>query len=93
MPVRQELVAYNHTIEDVAKLIGADRLIYQKIEDLIAALKEVNPSINKFETSVFDGEYIVGNIDEEYLKGLEDKRSDQAKQAISSVIDLSNSVI
>lgn len=94
MPVRQELVAYNHSVEEVAKLIGADRLIYQRIEDLIAALKEVNPAIQKFETSVFDGEYIVGNIDEQYLKGLETKRSDQAKQqVVSSVIDLSNSVV
>jgi amidophosphoribosyltransferase len=87
------LVAYNHSVEDVALVIGADRLIYQRIEDLIASLKEVNPDIQKFETSVFDGDYIVGNIDEAYLQALEALRSDQAKQIITSVIDLSNSVI
>lgn len=93
MPVREELVAYNHSIDEIAALIGADRLIYQQIEDLLGALQSVNPAITQFETSVFDGKYVVGSIDEAYFKALEGRRSDKAKQALSSVIDLSNSVV
>lgn len=96
MPVRHELVAYNRTIDQVCELIGADKLIYQRLDDLIAALHDANPAVTGFETSVFSGEYPAGQIDEAYLKHLEEERSDDAKSkrvGPSSVIDLSNAVI
>lgn len=96
MPVRKELIAYNKTIEQVCKKIGADKLIYQRPEDLIGALQDVNPSVEGFETSVFDGKYVAGAIDDTYLKCLESERNDLAKVKNvkpSSVIDLSNAVI
>lgn len=95
MPVRSELIAYERDIEQVCKKIGADKLIYQRLPDLISALRDVNPSIEKFDTSVFDGHYVVGSIDDSYLKQLEAVRNDAAKQKRngSSVIDLSNSVV
>lgn len=96
MPVRHELIAFDHDIDQVCKKIGADKLIYQHLDDLIGALQDANPAVTGFETSVFDGKYVSGGIDEAYLKRLEDERSDSAKAkklGPSSVIDLSNAVI
>lgn len=81
MPAATELIAAGKTDDEVEELIGADWLIYQDLEDLIAAAAEGNPEINRYECSVFDGEYITGDVDEVYLKRLETIRSDAAKAA------------
>ncbi len=80
MPVREELVAHERSEEEIAELIGADWLVYQKIEDLIMSAKEGNPAIESFECSVFDGKYVTGDIDEVYLERLSLARSDKMKQ-------------
>jgi amidophosphoribosyltransferase len=96
MPACSELIAYNRTVEEVCKFIGADKLIYTDISDLIAALKVCNPNITRFDTSVFDGEYITGDITPAYLEALEQRRSELSKQSDlvthSSVIDLGNTI-
>ncbi len=96
MPARNELIAHNRSVEQVCKFIGADKLIYTEIEDLIAALKVCNPNIERFDTSVFDGQYITGDITPAYLEALEQRRSDLSKQSDlvsrSSVIDLGNTI-
>lgn len=80
MPVANELIAHNNrTVEEICQLIGADRLIYQDIEDLIAACREGNPDVDGFECSVFDGDYITGDVDREYFLGLEGRRNDVVK--------------
>jgi amidophosphoribosyltransferase len=81
MPAATELIAAGKTDDEVEELIGADWLIYQDLEDLIAAAAEGNPEISRYECSVFDGEYITGDVDEVYLKRLETIRSDAAKAA------------
>ncbi len=60
MPVAMELIAFDRTTEDVAKLIGADRLVYQDLDDLKEAVREINPSLSEFDCSVFDGRYVTG---------------------------------
>ena len=79
MPSPNELIAHGREAEEVAKLIGADQLIYQSIEDLKSAVREGNESLHSFETSVFDGNYITGDIDQDYLDSLESARNDSAK--------------
>jgi amidophosphoribosyltransferase len=79
MPAASELVAHGRTIEEIQALIGADRLIYQDLDDLIATAQEGNPEITRFDTSVFDGVYVTGDIDEAYLAALEARRNDSAK--------------
>lgn len=79
MPSRRELVAYERSIPDVAKEIGADLMIYQTLPDLVAAVQQFNPAIEKFDCSVFTGEYITGGVDDEYLSELEGKRADSLK--------------
>ncbi len=95
MPVAGELIAHGRSEAEVGELIGADRIFYQDLEDLKAACREVNPQLERFDCSVFDGEYITGDIDAEYLNALEAARSDAVKQqsgSAHSVVDLHNDV-
>jgi amidophosphoribosyltransferase len=66
-------------LDDVAKLIGADWLIYQEIEDLIAACRHEDARVEEFDTSCFSGEYVTGDVTPEYLQRLQLERSDEAK--------------
>ena len=79
MPTAHELVATGRSNDEIAKEIGADALIYQDLEDLIAATHEGNPEITQFDTSCFSGEYITGDVSEDYLQAVENNRSDGAK--------------
>jgi len=75
MPTRSELVAYGRTHDEITKLIGADQLIYQDVEDLKKAVRDINPAIINFDASCFDGKYITGDITESYLDALEASRN------------------
>jgi len=79
MPVAMELIGHGRTEDEVGELIGADRLVYQDLDDLKAACMEVNPELTTFDCSVFDGKYVTGDIDADYLAVLEASRSDSAK--------------
>ena len=74
MPYVKELIAYNKTINQICDEIGADKLIYQDLEDLIASVKKLNPSIQTFDTSCFDGKYITEGVSKEYLDKLHKHR-------------------
>ena len=74
MPSRQELIATGRTDEEICREIGADRLIYQDLEDLKAAVRKANPAITSFDASCFDGKYITGDITPEYLDRNEQSR-------------------
>ena len=79
MPTANELIAAGKSEKEVENAIGADWLIYQDLQDLIAAASEGNPEISEFECSVFNGEYITGDVDEIYLERLKSQRSDGVK--------------
>jgi amidophosphoribosyltransferase len=79
MPAAFELVAAGRDVEEVARQIGADWLIYQDLEDLVAACRHDNASITEFDTSCFSGQYVTGDVTPEYLRRLEQERSDGAK--------------
>ena len=78
MPATSELIASMKTDEEVTREIDADWLIYQRLEDLIDAVKIGNPEIQDFETSIFTGKYITPLI-ENYLEDLENSRKDELK--------------
>ena len=50
------------------------------MESLIKSAREGNPGIGAFECSVFDGDYVTGGIDQNYLARLSAGRNDQMKQ-------------
>jgi amidophosphoribosyltransferase len=79
MPAANELVAAGRTVEEVASLIGADWLIYQDLEDLVAACRHEDAQIEEFDTSCFSGEYVTSDVTPEYLEKLRLERSDEAK--------------
>jgi len=80
MPSRTELVAHGRTTEQVAHAIGADLVVFQTLPDLVASVRQLNPSIARFECSVFDGEYVTGGVDAAYLDHLEGLRSEKTKK-------------
>ncbi len=75
MPTRQELLANGRTDEEIAREIGADAVVYQDLDDLIKAVQSVNPALTNFDASCFNGCYITGDVDEDYLTRLEDQRN------------------
>ena len=80
MPDASELVAAGRTEEEVARIIGADKLIYQDLEDLVRACQHHDSEVHTFDTSCFSGEYVTGDITPAYLQRLQEERSDQAKE-------------
>ena len=93
MPSASELIAHNRTDEEVGDLIGADWLIYQDLEDLVDSAKEGNRSITQFECSVFDGHYITGDVDEQYLNRLDSQRNNSARESDSSELEKETSQV
>ncbi|PZN30216.1 MAG: amidophosphoribosyltransferase [Proteobacteria bacterium] len=79
MPAASELVAAGRTEEEVARLIGADRLIYQDIDDLVQACLHHDALVTEFDTSCFTGEYVTGDVTADYLARLQEARSDMAR--------------
>ncbi len=94
MPVKSELIAYGRTDDEVAQVIGADKVIYQDLSDLEDAVRKRNPRLEQFDSSVFNGEYVTGDVNDAYFSSLEDKRNDGAKSGglnKGDIIDLHNS--
>ena len=80
MPAAAELIAHDRNVEQIRDEIGADRLFYQDLEDLVWSVSEGNKEISQFETSVFTGEYVTG-LQDDYLESLEKTRNDSSKTA------------
>ncbi|MBU6491297.1 MAG: amidophosphoribosyltransferase [Burkholderiales bacterium] len=74
MPTSSELVAHDRTDEEVARIIGADALVYQDVEDMKRAVMDINPALSNFDASCFDGNYITGDVTPAYLDRLEQAR-------------------
>ncbi|WP_317929020.1 amidophosphoribosyltransferase [Halioxenophilus sp. WMMB6] len=79
MPSANELIAHGRTEAEICQEIGADWLIYQDIDDLIAASMDGNPDIEQYEAAVFTGEYVTGDVDQQYLDNLDAARNDHSK--------------
>jgi len=84
MPSPTELVAHNRTTEEVAEVIGADKLIYQDLDDLIQSVGVGNTDIKVFDTSCFSGVYVTGDITPEYLASIDTARNDDAQTSKKS---------
>ena len=77
MPTRGELVAHGRTDDEVRIALAADSLIYQDLDALKQAIQDVNPDIQSFEASCFDGNYITGDVTPAYLERLERERTNR----------------
>jgi amidophosphoribosyltransferase len=99
MPCASELIAHDRTVEEVCELIGADWLVFQDLDDLVRCSRDGNPAVDGFDCSVFNGEYITGDVDQNYLDRVEALRNDDAQnerraelQADGAVVGLHNDV-
>ncbi len=92
MPSASEFVAHDRDVDQIAKELGVDWLIYQDLDDLVEAIRKKS-NVERFDTSCFDGNYITGDIDANYLYYIDALRNDNSKQAAdqsSAVIELHN---
>ena len=62
MPTREELIAHGRSIEEIRTFIGADALIYQDVAAMKRVIGALNPAVQGFEASCFDGHYVTGDI-------------------------------
>jgi amidophosphoribosyltransferase len=79
MPAAHELIGHDRTETQICEAIGADRLIFQELDDLEEAVRRGNSKLKRLDSSCFTGEYVTGDIDRSYLDILEQRRSDAAK--------------
>ena len=80
MPSANELIAHGRDEQQICSYIGADKLFYQDLDDLIRAVQKKDKTrIKRFDTSVFNGEYITGDVTDGYLANLHACRNDGAK--------------
>ncbi|MEX2367454.1 MAG: phosphoribosyltransferase family protein, partial [Pseudohongiellaceae bacterium] len=91
MPAVSELIAHNKTVEQIQTLIGADWLVFQDMDDLIASCAEGSIIPMDFECSVFTGKYVTSDVTTEYLENLESRRNDAAKRRKKDHRDMDDS--
>jgi amidophosphoribosyltransferase len=60
MPTSAELIAHGRSIEEIREFIGADKLIYQDVAAMKRVVAALNPKLDGFDASCFDGVYIAG---------------------------------
>ncbi len=75
MPTRGELIAHGRSVEEIREWIGADALIYQDVEAMKQAVGRINPQVQGFEASCFDGCYVTGDISDEEVTALNEGRN------------------
>ena len=76
MPTRSELIAHGRSDEEIRRMIEADGLVYQDIEAMKRSVSDLNPRLQRFEASCFDGVYITGDVTPEYLNAIEAQREE-----------------
>jgi amidophosphoribosyltransferase len=77
MPTPSELVAHGRTVEEVRQVIGCDALIYQDVEGMKRAIGSLNPNLDGFDASCFDGIYVTGDINPEDIARINEARIGQ----------------
>ncbi len=76
LPTFGELIAADHSMEEVRKSIGADKLFYGTIEDLRWSVQYGNRSIKHFSEGCFTGKYPTPDVNLKKLRKLGDIRND-----------------
>ena len=75
MPTRDELIAADRSVEQIREYIGADALIYQDVDAMKRVVGALNPRLDGFEASCFDGHYITGDVSAADFAAIEAQRS------------------
>ena len=72
MPNRDELIAHDRTISEIAEHLEIDNLVYQNVESLRKSIISDSP-IKDLEMSCFTGFYVTGTVNQEYLNWVENE--------------------
>jgi amidophosphoribosyltransferase len=80
MPTKGELIAHDRSIEEIRAFIGADALIYQDIVAMKRVVAALNPKLDGFEASCFDGDYITGDISTADFDAIATQRALQSEE-------------
>ena len=81
-----ELIAHKRDDDEIARHIGAEKVIFQTLDDLKdacfqAARKGVDLKVEKFEVGVFDGQYVT-MVPDGYFEHLEKVRGETKKMKV-----------
>ena len=74
MPSKKELIAYDKSINEVENILAVNKLVYQETNDLEKAILK-NSNVKHLDMSCFNGQYVTGNITNEYLDWVESNYS------------------
>ena len=80
MPTREELIAHGRSVEEIRQFIGADALIYQDVDAMKRVVKALNPKLEGFEASCFDGRYVTGDVSADDFAAMESQRRSQGDE-------------
>ena len=80
MPTNEELIAHGRTIEEIRQYIGADALIYQDVDAMKRVVSALQPGLQGFEASCFDGHYITGDVTAADFATMEAQRLSQGEE-------------
>ena len=75
LPTREELIAGDHSIEEIRKFMKADGLFYATIEDTRAAIQAGNPEIKSFSDGCFTKKYPTPEVTPQLLRSLGSHRN------------------
>jgi amidophosphoribosyltransferase len=74
MSTKREFVARGRTPGEIAKELGADYVLYQSIDDMVAAVRAVGDRDREFCMACFNGVYPTGDVTEQMLSDIEQER-------------------
>ena len=96
MPTSAELIAHNRSIEEICQFIGADALIDPDVAAMTKVVKTLNPALDGFEASCFDGVYITGDVSaaefdemaaQRKAQGEEEESPDRSRLALQNAVE------
>lgn len=79
MSTKREFVARERSAEEIAKVLGADHVFYQTIDDMVAGVREAGGKELTFCKACFEGIYPTGDITERMLSDIENDRLEAGK--------------
>lgn len=79
LPSKHEFVAHELSTDEICKVIGADALFYQDMQDLLDSAQEGNPKITGFCHACMNGKYPTPEVTKELLDKAEATRGAMQK--------------
>lgn len=90
LPTTTELIAADHTVPEIQKMIGADALFYNTPEEMRRAIQIGNPKIRRFSDGCFTGKYPTPEVTPKLLKSLGCSRNETRESFEEEVKDDKN---